>query len=271
MCDFIIRLKNYVYYYFVKAIIEGVKRVNFALISDVLFFALCSFLISFTAIRYYTKKAALALILAILTALAVGVLCFLALYSKRSKRLAAMLGENEKKSLSLHLSVCSGAYVKNLFLKALDGAYEEDNRIYDDERACFFNFKMSPVSSDDVAEIIKCETPKNKCLYCCAIAPDALSLAKDFSIDVKTVGDIYVLLKDKNLLPKKYALGEVKKPKFFARLKSRFSRKLCPPLFFGGLTLMFFSFFTYYPVYYIVSGAILTVLSAVSLLFGQSS
>lgn len=247
------------------------KRVNFALISDVLFFALCSFLISFTAIRFYTKKASLSLVLALLTALAVGVLCFFALYAKRSKRLAAMLGENEKKSLSLHLSVCSSAYIRDLFLKALDGAYTEDNRISDEERDYFFNFRMSPVSSDDVAEIIKADSLKIKCLFCCKIAPDALSLAKDFSIEVKTVGDVYVLLKDKNLLPEKYALGEVKKPKFFTRLKSRFTRKLCPSLFFGGMTLLFFSFFTFYPVYYIVMGAILTALSAISLIFGQSS
>lgn len=247
------------------------KKVTFALISDALFFALCSFLISFTAIRYYTKKAALALVLSLAAALAVGVLCFLALYKKRSKKLAAMLGESEKKSLSLHLSVCSATYVKDLFLKALDGAYIQDNRIFDETYAYFFNFKMSPVSADDVAEIIKCDGDKSKCLYCCNVSPDALSLAKDFSIEVKTAGDVYVLLKDKGLLPEKYALGEVRKPNFLTRLKSRFSRKLCPSLFFGGITLMFFSFFTYYPVYYIVSGAILTALSAVCLFFGKSA
>ena len=247
------------------------KRVNFALVSDVLFFALCTFLISFTSIRYYTKNPVLSLILSLLAASAVGLLCFGILYRKRSKRLAAMLGENEKKSLSLHLSVCSYDYIKNLFLKALDGTYDEGNHISDEERTYYFNFKMSPLSSDDIADVIKADSQKIKCLFCSRIAPDALSLAKDFSIEVQTVGDVYVMLKNKDLLPEKYALGEVKKPNFFTRVKSRFTRRLCPSLFFGGMTLLFFSFFTFYPVYYIVMGAILTALSAVSLLFGQSS
>lgn len=247
------------------------KKINFALISDVLFFTLCAFILSFTAIRFYCKNAVTALILAIGIALGFGVISFFILLAKRKKRLILTLGENEKKSLSLHLSVCGTAYIHKLFLAALDGAYMEDNRVCDEKHVYFFNFKMSPVSPDDVAEIIRTETPKDKRIFCCDVSPAALSLAEDFSIKVTTVAEIYALLKDKKLLPEKYALGNVKKPNILKRIKKRFNRRLCPSLFFSGLTLLFFSFFTFYPIYYIVFGGLLLILSAISVLFGQPS
>lgn len=249
------------------------KKVNFALISDVLFFGLCAFILSFTLIRFYTKSAVTALICAIGIAVACAISAFFILYSKRKKHLIVSLGESEKKSLSLHLSVCGTKEIHRLFLSAIDGAYLDKNIVRDGENAYFFNFKLSPVSPDDIAEIIKSDAPEKKCVYCCEVSPAALSLAEDFDIKITCVSEIYALLKDKGLLPEKYALGNVKKPNFFKKIKKRFNRRLCPSLFFCGLTLLFFSFFTSYSisVYYIVCGGLLLVLSAVSILFGQPS
>lgn len=247
------------------------KKLNLALISDVLFFALCAFILSFTIIRFYTKSAVTALICAVGCGIIFGALAFVILYNKRKKHLVASLGESEKKSLSLHLSVCNKREVQKLFTDALDGAYTENGSVCDRDHVYFFNFKLSPVSPDDIAEIIKTETDRKKCVFCCEVSPAARSLAEDFDIRVVCTAEIYALLKDKKLLPEKYALGNVKKPNVFKRIKKRFNRKLCPSLFFCGLTLLFFSFFTFYPVYYVAFGGALMVLSAVSLLFGQPS
>lgn len=249
------------------------KKLNFALISDVLFFGLCAFILSFTLIRFYTKSAVTALICAVGCAVACAITAFFILYSKRKKHLIVSLGESEKKSLSLHLSVCSTREIHRLFLSALEGAYLEDNTVRDGACAYFFNFKLSPVSPDDIAEIIKSDVPEKKCVFCCEASPAALSLAEDFDIRITCIAEIYALFKDKGLLPEKYALGNVKKPNIFKRIKKRFNRRLCPSLFFCGLSLLFFSFFTSHSVtiYYIVSGGLLMLLSAVSLLFGQPS
>ena len=247
------------------------KRLTFALISDVFFFTLCAFIISFTAIRFYTNRAATALVFAVIIALTVGVIAFFALLAKRKKLIISSLGESQKKSLALHLSVCGKNQILALFSNALDGAYAQDNRLYDQDFRYFFNFKMSPLSADDIADVIRAEEEKNKCVLCCDISPDAAALAEDFSIRVITIGEIYLLLKDKQLLPEKYALGKVKRPNVFKRIKKRFNRKLCPSLFFGGISLLFLSFFTSYHVYYVVSGAVLLTLSAASLLFNQPS
>lgn len=247
------------------------KKINFALISDVVFFSLCTFLISFTAVRYYLKSAVTALVIAVGGAVIAGVVAFFILLGKRRKKIISSLGESEKKSLALHLSVCAHSAVLTLFGNALEGIYIEDNRLNDEESIYFFHFKLSPVSPDDIAEIIKYPSKKKKQLYCCEASDAALSLAEDFGIRVTAIAEIYVLLKEERLLPEKYALGNVKKPNFLKRVKKRFNRKLCPALFLCGLSLLFFSFFTYYPIYYVIFGGILTAMAAVSVLIGQPS
>ena len=39
----------------------------------------------------------------------------------------------------------------------------------------------------------------------------------------------------------------------------RISRKLCAPLFWSGLALLGLSYFTFFPIYYIVSGGIMLI------------
>ena len=72
-------------------------------------------------------------------------------------------------------------------------------------------------------------------------------------------------MKEKDLLPEKYVYEGAKKISFFKRVKSRFSRRICAPLFWSGLSLMALSYFTFFPIYYIVSGGIMLILSAAAL------
>ena len=246
------------------------KKINFALVSDSVFVALCTFLLGFTLLRFYLKSAVFALILSIAFALALGVFAFAMLYRKRAKILLVSADAREKKTLALHLSVSGEKYLSDLFLKALDGTYTVANRLEDENCAYFFCFTLSPLSPDDVAHCIKCGSEKRKIILCCAAGAEGEELAQEFSIEIRQIGEIYSLLKDKNLLPEKYACGEIKKISVWKKIAKRFNRKLCPTLFFCGLSLLFFSFFTYYRIYYIVCGGLLLALSAISLLFGEA-
>lgn len=245
------------------------KKISFALISDSIFVALCAFLLGFTLIRFYVKSAVFALVMAIVAALFFGGLAFALLYRKRKKKLIYFLNSREKKTLTLHLSVSGEKYVSDLFKKALDGTYAVGNRLEDSENAYFFYFSISPLSPDNVAETIKCGTEKRKIIYCCIAGAEAENLASDFDVKIIQIGEVYELLKEKNLLPEKYACGEIKKQSAWKTIKKRFNRKLCPSLFYCGLSLLFFSFFTFYKIYYIVFGGLLLILAAVSLLISQ--
>ena len=239
------------------------------LILDTAFAALCAFILFFTSLRYYTRNAGIALAFAICACILFGALSFLYISKKQNKKLLLSRDEKNKKLLSLHLSLSTDDYICNLFEKALnlENAEIKGGKIFTDECAYFFNFKMQPISEDDVARVIKNDSELKKIIYCCRISPEAAVLAENFLIEVKKIDDTYKLLKDGELLPEKYVYEGPNKVSFLKRVKLRFTRKLCAPLFWSGLGLMLLSYFTFFPVYYIVSGGIMLILSAAALVF----
>lgn len=236
---------------------------------DTLFAALCAFLLFFTAIRYYTRNAILALAFAIVACLLFGALAFLYIGRRQNKRLLLSRDEKQKKLLSLHLSLSSDEYVCGLFEKCMpqDARAEiKGGKIFTESNAYFFNFKMQPLSEDDIARAIKCDCgKKKKIIYCCRASHEAAALAESFLIDIRQIDGVYGLLKEKALLPEKYVYEGTKKIGFFKRIKARFTRKLCAPLFWSGAGLLFLSYFTFFPIYYIISGGIMLILSAAAL------
>ncbi|MGN0813200.1 MAG: hypothetical protein ACI4MQ_06820 [Candidatus Coproplasma sp.] len=246
-----------------------VKKINLAVISDVLFFTLCAFLICFAALRYFFKSVAWAIVISTLTAVAVCLISLSLTLKKREKLIATTVGEGERKLLAIHLSTLAPDELKTLFLSALDGTYAAGNRLADEKNEYLFAFKLSPLSCDDVAAVIKERTEKQLVLLCCALQPDAVGFAKDFNLKLMCMGEIYPLLKDKKLLPESYPFCSSVKKGVFSKVKNRFNRRLCPSLFFSGLFLLIYSFFSFYPVWYIVTGSILLLLSAVCLFFGE--
>lgn len=244
------------------------KRLNLPLVLDTAFTALCAFLLFFTAIRFYTKNAVLALIFGICAALLFGTLAFLYIGLKQNKRLLISRDEKNKKLLSLHLSLSTDEYILKLFTALFgDEAQIDGKRVICGGVTNFFNFKMHPLTEDDVAKIIKFNADGEKAVYCNLISPEASALASNFMIKAVCIDEVYASLKKNNLLPEKYVYEEANKISLFKKIKARFSRKLCAPLFWSGLALIFLSYFTFFPIYYIVSGGIMLVLSAVALVF----
>ncbi len=246
------------------------RRLNLPLVLDTLFAALCAFLLFFTALRYYTKSAAIALGFAICAFLLFGALSFLYISKKQNKKLLLSRDEKNKKLLSLHLSLSSDEYICNLFQKCIAEdcpAEIKGGKIVTEESTYFFNFKMQPLSEDDVAQVIKFLCENKKVLFCSKISPEAAVLCENFLIEIRNIDSVFKMLKVNELLPEKYVYEGAKKIGIFKKIKSRFNRKLSAPLFWSGAGLLFLSYFTFFPVYYIISGGIMLILSAVALVF----
>ncbi len=245
------------------------RKINLPLILDTFFAAVCAFLLFFTAIRYYTRNAYIALAFAVCAALLFGCLSFLYISRKQNKKLLISRDEKQKKLLSLHLSLSTDEYVCELFEKCLrpeEGSSEiKGGKVYTDGRVYFFEFIMQPISEDAVAKVIKFRTDDKKIIFCNRISAEAAVLAESFLIEVKQIDEIYKLLEDNKLLPEKYVYEGAKKISVWKRVKARFSRRICAPLFWSGLALLALSYFTFFPIYYIVSGGIMLVASAVAL------
>ena len=245
------------------------RRINLPLILDTLFIAVCAFLLFFTALRYYTGNAYIALSFAVCAGLLFGGLSFLYISQRQNKKLLISRDEKQKKLLSLHLSLSSDEYICELFEKCLQPeegkAKIKGGKVYSGENVYFFDFKMQPLTEDDVAKIIKFKCDGKKIIYCCKCSPEAAALAENFLIEIENINRIYYILKEKKLLPEKYVYEGAKKISTWKLIKSRFSRKICAPLFWSGAALLALSYFTFFPVYYIVSGGIMLILSAVAL------
>ncbi len=244
------------------------RKLNLPLILDTFFAGLCAFLLFFTAIRFYTKQPVIGLIFGICAALLFGALGYLYITKKQRKSLLISRNEKQKKLLSLHLSLSSESYILNLFKKCLKESKICGKRVICGGVNYFFNFKMQPLTEDDIAEVIKKKADGEKTVFCVSFAPQAGLLAENFKVKLVGIDDIYDMLEKEKLLPEKYAFENTAKTSFFTRIKSRFNRKICAPLFWSGLSLLALSYFTYFPVYYIVSGSILLILAAVALVFG---
>ena len=248
------------------------KRLNLPLILDTVFAGVCAFLLFFTAVRFYTKSAAAGLIFGISALFLFGALAYVYISRKQNKNLLLSRDEKNKKLLSLHLSLSTDTYIKKLFKSLFgEGARISGQKVLYGETANFFNFKMQPLSEDDVARVIKYRFDGKKRIFCAKASPEAAALAANFLIEITGIDGVYSALKDKELLPEKYVYEGAKKIKFFDRIKARFNRRLAAPLFWSGLGLLFLSYFTFFPIYYIVSGSIMLILSAVSLVFSHAT
>ena len=242
------------------------NRLNLPLVLDTLFAGVCAFLLFFTAVRFYTENAALALGFGIAALILFGALAYVYISRKQNKNLLLSRDEKNKKLLSLHLSLSSDEYVKKLFKELFgEGAKICGQKVVFNDTANFFRFKMQPLTEDDIAKVIKYRTESKKRIYCVSALPDAAALASNFLIEIIGIDGVYSALKDKNLLPEKYVYEGAKKVGFFKKIKSRFNRRLAAPLFWSGLGLLALSYFTFFPIYYLVSGSVLLVLSALSL------
>ena len=151
-------------------------------------------------------------------------------------------------------------------MKTEDNAAEvKGGKVFTDDSVYFFEFMMQPITEDDVAKVIKYKSELKKIIFCCRLSPEAAALAETFLIEIKDIDYIYNTLEKKQLLPEKYVYEGAKKISLLKRIKARFSRRICAPLFWSGAALLFLSYFTFFPIYYIVSGGIILILSAVAL------
>lgn len=243
---------------------------NLPLVLDTVFVGICAFLLFFTAVRFYTKSVAAALVFGFSALFLFGALAYVYISGKQNKKLLLSRDEKNKKLLALHLSLSSDGYIRRLFKSLLgEDAKISGRKVVLNDTASFFCFKMEPLTEDDVAQVIKYRYEGKKRIYCAKSSREAAALAANFLIEIVGIDSVYSSLKEKGLLPEKYVYEGAEKIGFFKKVKSRFNRRLAAPLFWSGIGLMALSYFTFFPVYYIVSGSLLLILSAVSLVTAQ--
>ena len=237
------------------------------IVSDAAVAALCTFMLAFTFVRYHFGNT-YGLIAALPAALAAGTLVFLYKGRKRKRALdtAAMSAGAEK--LAAHLALLGPEESAGLVGGGLDGGKTDGSVAETDKGLYFCSFTPEPADRNALLTAIRHRTEKKKHFVCCTATQECARLAEETGIELICAEEIYGLLKEKDALPGKYLL-EKPKSGMFSKIKGGFSRRLCMPAFWSGAAMLFFSYFSFYPVYYIVSGSLLLVMCAAAAIFGK--
>jgi len=250
------------------------KKFVFALYSDTVFVGLATFIFSFALFRFYFKTFAIALIFSIFTALSVGVLAFFLFKRKTDKKFLKLCDEKDMEKLKFHLALDSKENNFQRFFNALSKKYQsaqkQDDCIFANQKNYYISFKLEPVSADQIVDLIKLSNGKDTVLLTCSATPDALNISKNFNIQIADAKEIYLLLKETDCLPEKYIYSE-KMIGFKEKLKFRFSKRAYKGYLLSGAILLFFSLFTFFPVYYLISGGILLLIAVAVKLFGKET
>lgn len=243
------------------------KRFSLAVFADSLLAALCAFIIAFTLVRYHFNAAG-GIAAGVAAAVVAGTGAYLLKRRARRKKQAHTILRAGTAKLAAHLAVLEKGEAAALFAECfenckLDGIYASTNgKIY------LCNFTLEPLRADALVSVLRMDTGLKRCLACNSATTECADLAESYGIELMCAEEIYTLLEKRGKLPEKFLCEPKGRARFFARVKARFTRKLCLPAFWSGAALMFFSYFTYYPFYYIAFGTALLMLCAAAAVFG---
>lgn len=243
-----------------------------AFLSDIIFSFFTSSLFSVCLFRYLKISLPLSLFLSIACGalLACSVAAFL--QSKRKNLYLKKSDETQKEKLLLHLALLSEDKQTELFKSALTSEEPLQKfgrlRLFSKTQFYFLNFRLTSVNADDVAKYARVKTCKQKILLCSKIEDTALFLCEKLNICVKKGDEVYLLLKEQNKLPDSFLGEETPVDQRKRRIRLWFSKRNGKPFLVGGAMLLFTSFLTPFPYYYLIFGGIMFLASALVRIFG---
>ncbi len=248
-----------------------------AYFSDLAFAFCAAFLPALCFLRF--KRIPLPWAIAVSILFGVGVA--LAVAARMKKRYAARaLKANEQREtekFALHLALLSPNEQAAFFAERADvvlgepctvAASREWEFLETPSQVGYCRFRAAPLSADDALPILTRFTDKTPLLLCNALTDDGKSLLNRFGIRIITVEEIYLKLKDAELLPTQYK-SEAAFAKRKKRIFSRFTKRNARPFFTGGALLLLSSLFSPFPYYYLVFGVGLMAVAAVIRIAGR--
>lgn len=244
------------------------------LISDVLFYSVSAGFLTLAILRYYRVALGVAFTVAVLVTLAVGLFVFLLLRYRSDRRALTKKAQEERDALMLHLTLERQEKVRAAFVTALcaDGKEAGCERDYlrADGELMIPYFTMQPVSADAVALLLRELGTEPFTLLCNALSPEAEKLLTSFGKKAIRCDEVYSLFARTNTMPDPLICGEIPRRTVKQKLHRTFGKRNARPFFVSGLLLLFMSLFTFFPIYYLVTGSILLVCAVSVRFFGYA-
>ncbi len=249
------------------------KKIDFPLIADVAFYGTAVWFLSVGLLRYFRVSLVLSIVLSCLFALAAAGAVFLIGSHRHRVRNFNKREREQRDALMLHLALEKEERVRAALLTAMnaDGlkAHCKQEAL---EADCLYlpRFTMQPLSADEIAKLIRQYGGTPFVVVCNDLTPEAEKLARSFGIKAMKGDEVYALFSRTETMPSPLILGEIPRKSAKRTLLRIFSKKSARPFFTSGIFLLIMSLFTFFPVYYLISGSVLMLLAVTVRCFGYA-
>ena len=245
--------------------------INSLLIGIILFFTVIIFLGFFKGFK------ALKIIIALLFSLSAIIISFALQRAKTNALLIKDYNQKEMQILLDKLEIMPDneliALLMQIFAKAEINAKANKNQITTNSAIYFFNFsKQTP--REFFCQALKQSRGKNVIVFCNTPSSESEDLIHSFSNKIGIINGsaLYCLMKKYEVLPPEVAYLP-KKTRFFSSLfciiKRNFTKKRALTFTATGFALLFFSKFTFFPKYYLISALSCFLFALSCIIFGK--
>lgn len=241
------------------------KKIDLTLVADCAFYGFAAWFLSIGLLRYFRMQLTPAAILSSLISFSVTGVVFLLSYHRRLKKRLSKKETEAQEALLLHLALEKEERVRAALLTAFladkKTAQCQDDALFVDGALCIPRFTMQPLSADEVARILRAHGQKSVKILCNSLTPEAEKLAASFGIEIMRKNEIYSLFTRTETIPSPLILAELPRKSIKRTLRRIVSKKSARPFFASGILLLIMSLFTFFPIYYLISGSVLTILA----------
>ena len=239
------------------------KHFDLPLVLDSLFYGTAAGALALGLLRFYRVPLAVTLTAAALLALAAGCAVALLEYGRHKKRSLGKAEREQREKLLLHLALEREERVRCALLEAYrkdgkDVRCEQDGLTADGERLVPL-FTMQPLSADAVAGLLRKFGSEPFTLVCNALTPEAERLLASFGRRAVRGEEVYELFRRADAFPSPLICGEIPRPGLKMKARRAFSKRNARPFFVCGILLLAMSLFSFFPVYYVITGGVLLI------------
>lgn len=251
------------------------KKIDFPLIADVLFYSVSVWFLTLGILRYYRIGFALSVGIACMFALATGGFTAMLLYHRHRKKILTKKERERRDALLLHLALEKAERVRAALLAAFaadgkDAHCDSDTLSVENERMIPL-FSMQPVSADEIAKLVREYECAPFTVACNTLSPEAEKLLAAFGYKAVLGDEIFSLFERTQTTPSPLICGNVPRKTAKQKWRASFSKKNARPFFMSALLLLTMSLFTIFPMYYLITGGVLLFCAVSVRIFGYAS
>lgn len=246
-----------------------------ALISDLLFLFLLSFVFITCLFRYLSLSVFLSVGFAVILAGGLSVLAFFPLNKKYQSGLNEEKETRQKENFFLYFSLLDKTEQTELIKKAVllldetatPTVFRELTVFDGDEKRYVFLISLSPVSLDTLVPVFRESLQKDTELYLSRSNECLQPLLKKFGITLHTEDELFKLLKQAEVVPDAYPFDTPSR-KTARKRRIWFSKSNASGFMLSGIFLLISSLLTPFPFYYLLFGGISLFLAVFTRFFG---